>query len=374
MLKGELDKRYIFIKKLTFTLLFFILFIFGLIQARDFIVPLLLGVLFSYLLFPIVGFLEKHRFPRILSILIGILVAVGILILAINFFSNQIAVFVENIPEIREQAATNLERMRDNISSSIGVSQDRFRTWEEDITSGLFQASEEMQTIFAATTNTAVNIGLMPVFIFCLLYYRNKFHDFIIQMVPKGSEDKTEHMLGEINLVTQKYMTGVFIVVFILSIVHSVVFMIIGLDYPIFFGVTAALFNFIPYFGTLIGAVLPLLYAFLAMDGTDYVVWVLIYFVIIQFVENNILTPNITGGYISLNPFITILTLIFGSMIWGVAGMLIIMPFMAMVKIACQHISFLHPVGYLLSDKGTEQYSISWKKIKALFSKKKKKS
>jgi predicted PurR-regulated permease PerM len=371
MLKGDLDKRYIFIKKLTFTLLFFILFIFGLIQSRDFLVPLLLGVLFAYLLYPIVGFLEKHKFPRILSILIGIFTAIGVIILAVNFFSNQITVFADNLPEIREQAEINLERMRDNISSTLGVTPRRFRGWEDDITSGMFEISEEFGTIFTATTNTVVNILLMPVFIFCLLYYRNKFYDFIIQMVPKGAEKKAEHMLEEINLVTQKYMTGVFIVVIILSIVHSVVFSIIGLDYPIFFGVTAALFNFIPYFGTLIGAILPVLYALLAMQGTDYVLWILIYFLIIQFVENNILTPNITGGYVHLNPFVTILTLIFGSMIWGVAGMFIIMPFMAMIKIACQHISFMKPVGYLLSDKGTEKYSISWENIKSVFTKKK---
>jgi len=368
MIKGDLDKRYIFIKKLTFAILFHILLIFALIQSRDFLVPLLLGVLFAYLLFPIVGFLEKHGFPRILSILVGIFTAIGVLILGINFFSNQMTVFADNLPEIRDQAEINLERMRDNISSALGVSQRRFQTWERDITSGMFTLSDEFGTIFTATTNTVVNILLMPVFIFCLLYYRNKFHDFIIQMVPKGSEKKAAHMLGEINLVTQKYMTGVFIVVIILSIVHSVVFSFIGLDYPIFFGVTAALFNFIPYFGTLIGAILPVLYALLAMQGTDYVLWILIYFFIIQFVENNILTPNITGGYVHLNPFVTILSLIIGSMIWGVAGMFIIMPFMAMVKIACQHISFMKPVGYLLSDKGTEKYSISWKNIKKKFS------
>ena len=370
MLKEDLDKRYIFIKKLTFSLLFIILLLFGLIQSREFLVPLLLGVLFAYLLYPMVGFLEKHKFPRILSILIGIFTAIGVIVLAVNFFSNQISVFVDNLPEIKKQADINLEKMRDNISSTLGVTQRRFKGWEEDITSGMFEISDEFKTIFTATTNTVINILLMPVFIFCLLYYRNKFHDFIIQMVPKGTETKTRLMLEEINLVTQKYMTGVFIVVSILSVVHSVVFTIIGLDYPIFFGVTAALFNFIPYFGTLIGAILPVLYALLAMQGTDYVLWILIYFFIIQFVENNILTPNITGGYIHLNPFVTILSLIFGSMIWGVAGMLIIMPFMAMIKIACQHISFLNPVGYLLSDKGTEQYSISWEKIKGVFKRK----
>ncbi|WMJ75631.1 AI-2E family transporter [Cytophagaceae bacterium ABcell3] len=92
-------------------------------------------------------------------------------------------------------------------------------------------------------------------------------------------------------------------------------------------------------------------------------------FVIIQFVENNILTPAITGGKVALNPFVTILSLIFGSMIWGVAGMFIIVPYMAMVRIILEHIDYLKPLGFLMSDKGTEKYALSGEKIKGVFKK-----
>ncbi|MFC4871939.1 AI-2E family transporter [Negadavirga shengliensis] len=360
--------RYGFLEKITFVLLFLILFIFGVIESRQFVVPLFLGVLLSYLLYPIVKFLEDHRFPRILANFIAIIIAAFVVIMLVNFLSKQFSVFIKDLPEIKEQAAENLQNMRENVSLSLGISTEQFRDWEEDFTKNLFEASAQVQTVFSATTSTLVTIGLMPVFIFCFLYYRNKFHDFIIMMVPKEKENKAEHILAEINLVTKKYMTGVVIVVAILSIVHSVTFSIIGIDHPVFFGVTAAFFNFIPYFGTLIGAILPLSYALLAMDGTNYVVAVLLYFVAIQFIENNILTPNITGGYVNLNPFITILSLIFGSMVWGIAGMLLIIPLMAMIKICCENISFLQPVGFLLSGRGTEKHAVPWNKIKNMFS------
>jgi predicted PurR-regulated permease PerM len=313
--------------------------------------------------------LEDHKVPRILANLVAIVIAVGIIVVAVNFLSNQFEVFMEDLPEIKEQASENLQSMREELSSLVGVSKDQFTDWEEDFTDGLFGASYEFKTVFSTTTNTLVNIGLMPVFIFCFLFYRNKFHDFIIMMVPDKNKERAEHILAEINLVTRKYMTGVVIVVTILSIVHSVTFTIIGLDYPIFFGVTAAIFNFIPYFGTLIGAILPLSYAFLAMEGSSYALAVLIYFIIIQFIENNILTPNITGGYVNLNPLITIISLIFGSMIWGIAGMLLIIPIIAMLKITCENIHSLKPVGYLLSDRGTEKHAFTFKKLKKLFSK-----
>ncbi len=363
--------RYGILEKVTFFLLFLVILIFGLIAAKPFIVPLFLGVLLTYLLYPIGRFLEDRKVPRAFANVIAILVAAGVIVLAINFLSYQFGVFMEDFPEIEEQAGENLQNMRDELSSAIGIEQERFKEMEKDLRDDLFEASEQIKPVFSATTSTLVNIGLMPVFIFCFLFYRNKFHDFIIMMVPHKNKDKTEHILGEINLVTRKYMTGVVLVVTILSIVHSVTFMIIGLDYPIFFGVTAALFNFIPYFGTLIGAVLPLAYAFLAMEGSSYAVAVLIYFIIIQFVENNILTPNITGGYVNLNPFVTIVSLILGSMIWGVMGMLLIIPIIAMIKITCENILSLKPVGFLLSDRGTEKHALNLENIKKLFSKRK---
>ncbi|WP_143961104.1 AI-2E family transporter [Litoribacter populi] len=364
-----MGKRYEFLKKITLFLIFFIVFIYALIESRGFLVPLLLGVLLAYLLFPIAKFLEKRWLPRILANLVAIIVGIGVLVLAINFISYQFGVFAEDLPSIREQSASNWESIKMNLSESTGISKDRFDSWEEEVSS-VFAASDDMlRSTFSTTTNIIVQTGLMPVFIFFMLYYRDKFHDFIIRMAPPEREEKIETILGKINLVAKKYMTGLFIVVIILSITHTIAFSIIGLDYPIFFGVMAALFNFIPYFGTLIGAALPLLYAFLAMDTLSYFFWILIYFVVIQFVENNILTPNITGGYLSLNPFITILSLIFGSMIWGLAGMFLIVPFVAMFKIFCDHVSFLKPVGYLLSDKGTEKYALTVDKIKGWFKK-----
>lgn len=357
------------LEKLTFGLLFVILFIFGLIESRDFLVPLLLGILLSYLLYPIAKFLETHKFPRVLANLISIILAIFILVIAGNFFSNQLSVFIQDLPEIREQATKNLENIREELSSAIGISTERFKNWEKDITTNLFEVSSKMESIFNTTTSTIVKIGLMPVFVFCFLYYRNKFYDFFIQILPSRHEEKIERVIGEVNLVVRKYMTGVFIVVLILSISHSIALTIIGIDHSVFFGVTAALFNFIPYFGTLIGAIIPLLYASLAMESPNYALWVLAYFAFIQFVDNNILTPNIIGGYVNLNPFIIILSLIFGSMVWGIAGMLLIVPIMAVLKIVCENMHDLKPVGFLLSDKGIEKHALTWKKVKSLFSK-----
>lgn len=344
---------------------------YGLIQAKGFLAPVFLAILLSYLLYPIANFLERHKFPRIvanlISILLGLLSIGGI----IYFFTQQFSVFAEDFPELKKQATQNLRSVEQGISSIFDVPPERVRGWIEERASGLADYGNILKTTFQITSNTVLLIGLMPVYVFFILYYRTKFYNFILKMASDDHRDRTEDIIKKINSVTIRYITGVFIVVIILSILNSIGLSIIGIKYPVLLGITAALFNFIPYFGTLIGAAVPLLFTLLAMDSLNYALWVLIFFLIIQFTENNILTPNITGGSVRLNPFVTILSLILGSMIWGVAGMFMVVPLMAMLRIFCEHFSYLKPIAFLLSERGTEEYSLSWDKIKKKFQKKK---
>lgn len=365
-----MDRRYNFVKKITVYILSFIVSLYALIEAQQFLAPLFLAALFSYLLYPISNFLEKHGIPRILANLISILAGLAVIVGVFIFFLEQFSFFVEDLPQMKSQAKNNLRSLEEWVSSGFGVPQENVRQWFNDILAAMTNSDDIFRTAFRTTTSTVVRVALMPVFVFFMLYYRNKFHDFVILMAPDKEKERTEKILKEVNQVAINYMTGVFIVVLIISVLNSIGLGIIGLDYPILLGVTAALFNFIPYFGTLIGAIIPLLFSLLAMDTLDFALWVVIYFLIIQFIENNILTPNITGGSVRLNPFITILSLIMGSMAWGVVGMFIIVPFMAMFKIFCDNISFLKPIGYLLSNRGTKEYAITWDKIKNTFRKK----
>jgi predicted PurR-regulated permease PerM len=362
----DLSKRYLLAKRITIYLLLIIVTIYALKQAQHFLAPLALALLLSYLLYPIASFLENLGVPRILANLLTIILAIVALIFIIHLFYQQFAVFVDDFPQMKEQATTNLRAAQAWASDVLGVSNRVVRDWAEEGVASLTSIDNTLGTVFKATTRTIVTIGLMPVYIFFMLYYRSKFYEFFLKIAPNGEEGRTANILEEMNKVTVKYMTGVFTVVIILAVLHSVAFSIIGLKYPILLGITAAIFNFIPYFGTLIGALIPVIFSLVAMDALDVTGWILIYFLIIQFVENNILTPNITGGHVSLNPLITILSLIVGSMIWGVTGMFIVIPFVAMLRIFCEHFSYLKPIAFLLSDRGTNAHALSLDKIKSI--------
>jgi predicted PurR-regulated permease PerM len=131
------------------------------------------------------------------------------------------------------------------------------------------------------------------------------------------------------------------------------------------FGILSALMNFIPYFGTLIGAAFPLLYT-LASDEPSNAWSVIILFLIIQFTENNILTPTITGGRVAINPLFTIFTIIIGSLAWGIPGMFLFVPFVGMFKVVCENVEPLKPIAFLISPRNPDRSNRLITKLKKM--------
>lgn len=364
-----MPKNYPPLLKITLVLLFLTLLIYGLIASRNFLYPLFFAILIAYLLYPLANFLEKHKTSRILANIISIIFAIIVIGGGFFFLYKQLEVFVQDFPALKNQALENLNLIEGFIEENFEVSSAEQRHWIEKQIDGFFQSGSELfGSAFTATTGTVTRIALIPVFVFFMLYYRNKFKMFILMIVPDEKHEKTENILNDVSYVTERYMSGVVVVVMILCVLNSVGLLIVGVRYAILFGIISALFNFIPYFGTLIGGLVPLLYSLLLSPEPEKAVGVAIYFIIIQFIENNILTPNITGGNVQLNPFMTILSIILGGLVWGLPGMFLIVPFIAMFKIFCEYFDHLKPVAFLLGTEGTEEHALTAKKLKKLFS------
>lgn len=164
--------------------------------------------------------------------------------------------------------------------------------------------------------------------------------------------------------------SGVFVVVLILCVINSLGLWIIGLKHAVALGIIAAVFNFIPYFGTILGGMVPFLFAFLFEGNPALAFKVVILFIIIQFFENNVLTPNIVGGNVKISPFFVITGLVAASMVWGIPGMLLVVTLLATMRIIFSYSDALRPYAFLLSNEGTGKHSITLSKIKALWTKK----
>lgn len=362
------ELRFPLIIRLTFILLFLILSFYILVEFKFYLTPLTLGVLFTYLLFPVANFFEKRNFPRILANIVTIVLGLA-LIYGVGFLVyKQLSVFLDDLPSLKRHASSNIGAMFNSIEMSLDIETGELKTEAISLVQGFFESpGETWKQAFGATFNTLFSFFIMPVYVFFLLYYRDKFKNFVLMLVPASRHAVAERIIGDVNTVTIRYMTGVFIVVSILVVVNSVGFLIIGLDYAILLGVIAAVMNFIPYYGTIIGYSFPFLFALLMMDSPSYAFWVVIQFIIIQFSENNILTPNIVGSHVNINPFMIILAITLGGVVWGVPGMFIAVPMVTVLRVLGENIDELSPLGYLLGQSGTEEHSINSRKIQRYF-------
>ncbi|CAN5230996.1 AI-2E family transporter [soil metagenome] len=340
-------------------LLLAITIIFICIILETLLVPLFFSILLAYLLYPSANKLESFGIPRII---INLFLIISTLLLIVGFFylaGHLIANLAEEFSDVREQFEENLRYFRDAINDALGISEDQI----EDTVTDIEGNSEYTVRFFTATTNTIVAFGLIPVYTFLLLFYRNKFRVFLELVTPKNSKEITNNIVDQIAKIVPKYLKGLIVVVIVLMFINSGAFWLIGLDYPILLGVIAALFNLIPYLGTVIGYAVVLLIV-LATQEPTLAFGVILLFFPVQFFENNILTPNITGSYVQINPLIIILSLLAGALMWGLPGMLLVIPYLAMIKIICDNIDNLKPVAYLLSTRGTEAYLPSLSGIK----------
>ncbi len=346
----------------TIRLAFAFLVIAALILARSLLVPLALSVMLAYLLYPYAHWLEERNIPRIATNLIVILSLIAIvtgIVMLIGVLSTN---FTQDFPEIKEQFEQNLE----SIFNSIGAYTGFYISGVDSIIESLGETGKYLSQIFNATANTILNLGLIPVYTFLLLFYRNKFRDFISMLIQNSEEQMVQNIINQASNVVPKYLKGLVIVCFILIGLNSLGFYLIGLKYALLFGIIAALFNLIPYLGTVLGYGVVLLFA-LGTGTPSLAVPILIQFLIIQFLENNILTPNITGSYVQINPLVIIFSLIASGMIWGLPGMLIVIPYLGLFKIVCENIESLKPLGFLLGTRGTEPHSITIKSLQRRF-------
>lgn len=351
------------------SLIILALFILGTVAviARDFIYPVCLAILFSYLIYPLANFLEKYIKNRTIATLISILFAIAIMAGLVMFLFQQVSFFIHNSPSVLKHAKENLQELENYINQNTPFHFGADNGLKDRLMKLLSGNNESINKILSATTGTLVHLGLQPVYIFFMLSYRDHFKKFLYKINSEENHQHLSAILKDISSITKSYVSGVFIVVMILCVLNSIGLMIVGVKYAIMFGILSAIMNFIPYFGTLIGGAIPLLYTLVSNEPRN-AIGVLILFVIIQFTENNILTPNITGGRVAINPLFTILIIIVGGMAWGIPGMFVSVPLLGMFKVICERIEPLKPIAFLISPT-EKQNSKIWTKVKGLFNK-----
>jgi predicted PurR-regulated permease PerM len=343
--------------------------IFVLITQKMLLVPLVLGLLFAFFLLPMVRKMEKRRVPRIASILIMIIVSIAVVIGLGTLLSFAISQFVGDIPQYKEVLVQNTLTAQQFIERVADVPIATQQAWLADNVNLLELGTQNIGSIATGVGSIIATLGLTFIYTFFILYYRNKALVFFRKLLGQADEIAIFETFKKLIHIVPRYLSGVFWVMLILAVVNSLGFWILGVPNPIFFGVFAAILNIIPYAGPIIGFAVVVAFSF-ATVGPAIALGVVILSLVVQFIDNNLLTPNISGGTININPFTAIVGIIIGGSMWGIIGMIIALPILGMVKVIADSIPKLEPFGYLIGDEGTEEHALSWANLKKIFKKK----
>lgn len=320
---------------------------FLLIYLKAFFTPLALATLFSLMLYPAVTKLERWRIPRgvsILGLLLGFLVVVAGVIFGISFAFKS---FLKDIPALQQQFQINVTGLQDTLSGFFGAESEIGTRLTEQFQLTQLLNSNVVGTIIGTTTNIFILAAFTMVFTFFMLYYRDKFTAFMHSLFEKRRHKHIHEILDQIDDIAPRYLLGIVTVVSILAVLNSIGFAIIGVSSPIFMGLIAAILNVIPFIGTVFGFGFVFIFA-IATQPIGVALGVLVMFFIVQFLDNNVLTPNITASKIKLNPLFAILAILLGNIIWGVLGMFVALPFLAMIKIVLDNAPRWKALGTLL--------------------------
>jgi predicted PurR-regulated permease PerM len=369
--------------KLSFQKLFYVLvFIFGLfavmVFAKPVLIPLSMALFISFILLPVVKKLEAWGLNKLLAAFLSLLMLFIIIGGSITLFSAQIMSLSDQLDDFTVKIMKTLSEAIVFINNNINFIDDLNR--EDLIEKGKEWVNESsgslLQNAFSSTAAFVTGLITTIIFTFLILIYREGLTKAFVAFGDDENKGKIFRMLKNIQSVGKKYLSGMFLLIIILGFANSIGLWIIGIDSPFLFGFLAALLSIVPFVGTTIGATIPVLYALMSSDSLWTPVAVMVMFWGIQTIESNFLNPKIVGNSVNVNALVAILSLLIGAAVWGIAGMVLFLPFAAMLKVICEEFDQLKPIAMLISndisdDKKKEAKTSKWiEKIKGWFKKK----
>ena len=261
-----------------------------------------------------------------------------------------------------------IDQLRYTLSNSLGISPERQQELlKKQQSSGGGGIASAVTGFVSSLMGILTNALIVMIYIFLFLFYRSHIKKFIMKLVPAGEKGNAEEVVQKASAVAFKYLSGLALMIVALWIMYGIGFSIAGVKNALFFAVLCGLLEIVPFVGNLTGTSLTVLMALTQGGGSGIIIGILITYALVQFIQTYILEPLVVGSEVNINPLFTILAIILGELIWGVAGMILAIPIMGIVKIVCDHIPALQPYGFLIGEEKKKKSGII-DKIKKKFS------
>lgn len=321
----------------------------GLVYGKSFFIILAFSALIAFLVNPIARYLEQRGFSRAASSIISVIMIILSVLLFFAFASVQIAIHGSEIFHIEENVLLKIQAFENLIRQKLHGYHFIIPHF-----GWLFKAvAYQVKDIVSLIPTVLITLVLIILYVFFLLYYRSKLQHFMLMRASKDNKEAIQETIERIGITISDYLSGVLLVIVMLIVFYSLSLSLLGINAPILWSVIAGILHIIPYIGIVVGAFFPLVIALAVKGSIASAVGVCIVFAFAVIIESNILTPYIMGSKIHVNPLALITAVMLGNTIWGIAGLILAVPLMGILKVIFDHVESFAPYSYLISNHGS---------------------
>ena len=323
--------------------------------AREFFLPVVLAVMLDMLLSPIIRSLARFHIPEPVGAALVVVLLVGGLSLAIWNLSDPVQSWITKAPQSLTDARTKLRKLTrpvqqvnqaaEQVENATNVAAGSAKPEQEVVVRG----PSYSQRLFGTTQQLVFGFFEVIVLLYFLLAAGDLFLQKLVRVIPVFTDKKRAvSIVREVESSVSTYLGTVALVNLGLGIAVAVAMRLVGMPNPLLWGAAAALLEFVPYLGAATMTVMLTIAALVSFDDVGRALVVPGVYVGIDLMQANIISPLILGRRLTLNPVAIFVGLLFWTMVWGVAGAFLAVPLLATVKVFCDHIERLKPVGEFL--------------------------
>lgn len=331
--------------KACLVLLLVYLLLYGIYLGQHIFLPLGFSFILAVLLRPIEKLFYRWGCTKVVSIVLALLIATVVLWLLVNFISNQVSSMASDVPAIKKSLESLWHQAQTWLKVNLNINYSRQNQMLEN-------AKEETLGSFSTgvgvITTSVTTLMIIPVYIFLFLYYRPILLEFIVSVFEERYSDNVRKTVREMKSVIQYFMIGILSETTVVAILNVIGLLLLGAPYAILLGVVGAIINMIPYIGGLIQLIFSALVIYANTNSFPKMIGALVVLLVVQFIDNHFLVPNIIGSRVKLNALFSLLGVLVGGALCGIGGMFLSLPFLAICKVIFDNVDELHPWGKLL--------------------------
>jgi predicted PurR-regulated permease PerM len=308
--------------------------------GRGLFIPLSFALLISFILYPICAWLERKKIGRASAIFISLVLL--LLLTSILFFLlvQQFTLFLNEWPTIRLKMGDLITDISRSLVNYYSVTEAQQEKWIHELAGRVINFTVDgLPSVISSSAYSLSFLIMVPIFAALILYYRHRLVEIIFHLFPQEKKEDLKNILSLTISAYFNFIKGMAIVYLVVGILNSIGLLIIGVPHAIFFGFVAAVLTFIPYIGIMVGSLLPITMAWITFNSIWYPLAVVLVFTVVQYLEANLIFPFAVSNRLNINTLATIVAIIAGGIIWGVAGMILFVPFVGIIKL----ISDSHP-------------------------------